>query len=776
MIEEEIISEFKKDIKKSHTAFLVGAGVSIPVPSNIRALPQKDCLKTISDLDPEKINKLIHAVRPEVFFQVLYNVIGKRALNPLEIINPKFLNSEEKLVSPNLIHYFLAERIEKGHVVITTNLDCLIEEAYENITNGKELNVVLYENDYIFINRNIDKLNSGILIKFHGSFYDSRGEDSRDTIRVILEQVQIEFPEFKRQLLTKLINDYDFVVLGYSGRDDYDLFTYLLNPPSNRKIWWIKHFEDQNPNEWSIISTEQLKDKNKKIGALPISERTPDDWEVFNASSIVLAYSFGKYISPHTKNFIDRLNLRKDSESLRDPSPKLNEKIDTYLKKWAISVNKVERNEILANLFETLGGNYLNEAQNYLEKASQLKSSSLEAIKLLNFGRISYKKGDFKTADAQLQKAVKIFERLDSISGQADCYQYLALVSIRLKSVDSGREYGEKAVNFYLQQEKYFEVAQMLRGLALIAMTGIPDIYMIEDLSEKNRCVELLEEAKNLCTISLKILRKIGNKTGERGENQSLNLLGLIYLRLGKFEKAKEFFEEFLNLSGRSRFIRESSQAYRNLALVLMNLSKINIKNKNEYIDKSLECYRFSLLCLGIDPTDNLFEPLNREQFLTRFYRSEAFLERSNKNDLEFALKDLKILQKVVCNVFNTKEIWHWNCNLLFQYYLAKSKEFPNNKSEIIDLLERLIKEYEQQDDSTFEKLPFGIGNAKENLRYLIYEIEKMEVRDSRMEHIYKKIKNLLERISNLKTNLPPTLHKDWSRIISKLNEKYNDA
>jgi hypothetical protein len=47
--------------------------------------------------------KLIEAVRPEVFFQVLYNVIGRKALNPLEVVNPVTLNSEEELVAPNIL-------------------------------------------------------------------------------------------------------------------------------------------------------------------------------------------------------------------------------------------------------------------------------------------------------------------------------------------------------------------------------------------------------------------------------------------------------------------------------------------------------------------------------------------------------------------------------------------------------------------------------------------------------------------------------------------------
>ena len=191
MIEKEILKIFKNEVKSRNTAFIVGAGISIPAPSHIRALPQVDCIKAISDLEQEEVDKLIHTIRPEVFFQVLYNVIGNRALKPLEIINPKFLNSEDTLVSPNSFHFFLANRIRKGQIVITTNFDSLIEEAYEKLTNRKELKLILYEDDFNFVNQNTKSLKSGLLIKFHGSFYDSKGRDSRDTIRFILEQVQI---------------------------------------------------------------------------------------------------------------------------------------------------------------------------------------------------------------------------------------------------------------------------------------------------------------------------------------------------------------------------------------------------------------------------------------------------------------------------------------------------------------------------------------------------------------------------------------------------------
>ena len=309
MIDKHILEEIIKDFKNKKTVFLIGAGISVPPPSYIRALPQEDCMKAISNLGSSKINQIIHAIRPEVFFQVLYNILRERALKPLQIINPKFLNSENLLVFPNYIHYFLAERIVKGHVVVTTNLDNLIEKAYEKITKGKKLNVIIYEEDFNANYKKLNKLESGILIKFHGSFYDGEGNDSSETIRLILQQVRTEFPEFKRRTLTKLIKNFNFIIMGYSGRDDYDIFSFLLNPPSNRKIWWIKHIKESNPLNWKIIPNDKLFKKNKILETLPSLKRTPEDWEYINASSIVLAYSNGNLIKAHTTNFLTYLTL-----------------------------------------------------------------------------------------------------------------------------------------------------------------------------------------------------------------------------------------------------------------------------------------------------------------------------------------------------------------------------------------------------------------------------------------------------------------------------------
>jgi hypothetical protein len=68
--------------------------------------------------------------------------------------------------------------------------------------------------------------------------------------------------------------------------------------------------------------------------------------------------------------------------------------------------------------------------------------------------------------------------------------------------------------------------------------------------------------------LSTAIYDRIGNVTGEGGPNQTLNVHGLIALRLGDFAQAEKLFEDYMHLSDASRFIRESHLGYRNLDCV----------------------------------------------------------------------------------------------------------------------------------------------------------------------------------------------------------------
>ncbi|RLI74826.1 hypothetical protein DRP05_15660, partial [Archaeoglobales archaeon] len=192
---------------------------------------------------------------------------------------------------------------------------------------------------------------------------------------------------------------------------------------------------------------------------------------------------------------------------------------------WADSINSAEKYELLAGIFEAAGGDFLDAAQVYYNKASEKKSRLITTQNVLKSGKIHYKEGGREklyTAKNELEKALKEFKELSSIADQAEACLQLLLVHNRLGIVKEGIKYGEKAVDLYRQlveidSSKIFELAQALRGLALISIRGIPDVSTIIKIEEKEHCIKILEEATKLCKVSFELLRRIGNRSGERG-------------------------------------------------------------------------------------------------------------------------------------------------------------------------------------------------------------------------------------------------------------------
>ncbi|MGC9434956.1 MAG: hypothetical protein ACP5C4_02540, partial [Methanomicrobiales archaeon] len=85
--------------------------------------------------------------RPEFFFQILHIQLGERGLLPLEVLNTRKLNARGAEIQPNAIHEFLAEMLECGHIVLTTNIDSLIEDAYRQRTDEILKKCAIYDAD-----------------------------------------------------------------------------------------------------------------------------------------------------------------------------------------------------------------------------------------------------------------------------------------------------------------------------------------------------------------------------------------------------------------------------------------------------------------------------------------------------------------------------------------------------------------------------------------------------------------------------------------------------
>ncbi len=125
---------FKSDEKLT---FLVGAGASVDSPSQLpsasnmmKALIKFSCTKS----EVEKILTF-----QGLNFETLLGIIHNSLNDDLQFLD-FYLESDK----PNIEHFVLGEMLKKGHFVITTNFDFLIEHALLQTDYPKKKNYPRY--------------------------------------------------------------------------------------------------------------------------------------------------------------------------------------------------------------------------------------------------------------------------------------------------------------------------------------------------------------------------------------------------------------------------------------------------------------------------------------------------------------------------------------------------------------------------------------------------------------------------------------------------------
>lgn len=231
-------SYWRDTIASGSATFLVGAGVSAPAPSN---------LPLATDLVEAVVGPVLHSsglprdlsrsitrtllnIRPEVITDILIEHLGIRAINPL----PTLLRAR-----PNAWHRLLASSLGTGCCVVTTNFDTLIEDT----CLSWQLPITCLVGGTM---RRLPAIPSerpkSILFKVHGSVGGPAGLRS---LALALRQVGRGLSDQQYSLLRLLIHNRPLIVLGYSGRDEFDLLPALLSIGRTSDALWIIH----NPNQ-----------------------------------------------------------------------------------------------------------------------------------------------------------------------------------------------------------------------------------------------------------------------------------------------------------------------------------------------------------------------------------------------------------------------------------------------------------------------------------------------------------------------------------------------
>ncbi len=224
--------------------FLAGAGISVDSPSNL-------------PLAADIVHQVIASLQLETGIeQKMRDDFARRALRFeqfLELIwrfyDPHLhvLDHLAACSSPNMSHHFLARALERGHAVFTTNFDRLIELACAQ--RGLSVRSVCDS-----MQRRTQKNETELKVwKLHGSLLNEQGKDTRETVAAMLSRVGQKGEAFGadphfRTAFQQDVAQRDLVVLGYSGRDDYDVVPMISEARSDRRIIWVWHHPDVFPS------------------------------------------------------------------------------------------------------------------------------------------------------------------------------------------------------------------------------------------------------------------------------------------------------------------------------------------------------------------------------------------------------------------------------------------------------------------------------------------------------------------------------------------------
>ncbi|MFX1293498.1 MAG: tetratricopeptide repeat protein [Promethearchaeota archaeon] len=522
--------------------FLVGAGCSVDPPSCLpagRKMIKAIINYTCAESEIEKILTL-----DGLRFEALVEIVRDR-LDP----NLKLLDYLELCDKPNIQHFFLAEMIKKGHFVMTTNFDFLIEYALlqSNVPQGEIIPVITKE-DFERYKNPIELVKKGnkTVYKIHGSTKNViTGENTRDSLVATIQAFgsnkeglnvfQIE--PFKRDLFDNISHNRSLVVMGYSGSDDFDIVPTLKVLNNLQTVIWInysKDTEDIARIRKINASTDSSLDKYDKVNQILVEIKRMND-----------AVNVYRVDANTTKLIKELLHMKPKTSSVNfSLSP-----ID-WLKENMTTPNELKKFSIPYKIYYDFAK--YEDASRCLEVilriAMKSGDQSWKALALTNIGLIYYEQGNYLEALKRYEEALQIDDQLGDMKGKAS-----DLTGIGMIYYEQGN-YSE-ALKRYEEALKIAEELGDLRGKAS-DLTGIGVIY--KNQGNYPEALKRYEEA-------LKIDEQLGNL---RGKTTRLTGIGLVYYEQKNYPEALKRYEEALKIAEQLGDLKGKASELTNIGLI----------------------------------------------------------------------------------------------------------------------------------------------------------------------------------------------------------------
>jgi tetratricopeptide (TPR) repeat protein len=490
--------------------FLIGAGCSVDSPSCLPAgRPMMDAIieYVCPSEDVEKIKSLSKSMR----FEQLIELFRDNLDSDLKVID--YYGS---CAFQNIQHFFLANMINRGHYVITTNFDYLIERALLTSVDDKSIvTPVITEGDFQSYKDPKQIINMGKkpVYKIHGSpkniITDEQTKDSLvATIQAFgknkegLNVFQIE--PFKRELFDNISNKRSLVVMDYSGSDDFDIVPTLKVLKNLKSIFWLNYVrEDNNKEEVYEIKAREITDQ---IEGNQLDKVDQILSEIKNLNSDTEVYR----IDTNTSRFIeDILTIKPDLN---------NEEFSTTPSLW------------LKQIFPELD----------------------EENKVWFANRLYYDLHDYKNALKCSEKLLQIAEQKDSKGWISKALSSIGMINYSNGNQEVAMQNYERSLEISKELEDKNQIIYLQRSIGLI----------FRDNAKYNEAMEYFQK-----------VIEIEDEIGDRGSKGSdLANIGMCYMGLRDYEKALEYneraikiFDETGNLLQKGRILSDISWVYREL-------------------------------------------------------------------------------------------------------------------------------------------------------------------------------------------------------------------
>jgi len=551
--------------------FLVGAGCSMDPPSCLAAgRPMMDAIidYMCAESEIEEIKKL-EQLRFEGLMEILRDVVDPK----LKVIDYYGLSDK-----PNIQHFFLAEMLKKGHFVLTTNFDFLIDYALKQSgVHDEDIIPVITRDDYEKFKDPYEQYRMGkkAIYKIHGSTKNViTDENTRESLIATIQAFGsnkegknvFQLESFKQPAFENLTENRSLVIIGYSGSDDFDIVPTLKALKNLNKLIWINYMKDDNSSELVYEITPDLIDEAVKLDKV---------------NRILVEI---KRINNKLPIFRTDVNTTRMVTELLEIIPQLQpEKFSVKAIDWIKEIypepDDITKYIISSRIYHSM--DMYDKAMIGFEEvvriSDELGDLRAKAYGLNNMAVIYASRGNYDKGLELHIKVLDIREQLGDLRGKAESLHNIGQIYKERGNYSEALRYYEEVLDIVtLKQEEPNKTREQMNNLKIKASTlvNIGEVY--QNQANYPMALNQMEKALN-------IVEKLGDLNLKA---VCLGNMSNIYIRQGDFPLALQKYGEALKISKQLGYFSNQANCLNNIAFI--HNSKGNYPEALKHFEEAL--------------------------------------------------------------------------------------------------------------------------------------------------------------------------------------------